>query len=51
MNAMLAHMRHGDIPAVAGTACPNHLVGTTATTKTGKHTKNGNNGKGHGKGK
>lgn len=43
-NAVAAHMRHGDLPAVVGVACPSHLVGTTAA-----NTKNGKHGKDHGK--
>jgi hypothetical protein len=43
-NALPAHM-HGDLPSVAGVACPTHLVGTTT------HTKGKTKGKHHGKGK
>jgi uncharacterized phage infection (PIP) family protein YhgE len=41
MNAMPAHLRHGDLPGVG--ACPTHLAGTSAT--------NAANAKNHGKGK
>lgn len=41
-NALSAHMRHGDLPSVAGVACPTHVVGTANTHK-------GTHGKGKGK--
>jgi hypothetical protein len=41
-NALPAHLRHGDLPALAGASCPTHLVATANAKGTGK-------GKGKGK--
>jgi DNA repair exonuclease SbcCD ATPase subunit len=43
-NALRAHMRHGDLPSVAGVACPTQVVGTANT-----HANKAKHGNGKGK--